>query len=349
MAAIMEALPSPEGESSLMNNHAAPKNGGGLLLSCHFDDVDEATQVLSTHREAHVRPLSSEPFHASIYQADFRDLTMIFGETASPISLTGERRAGFIQFGLPLQMDSQPIYVHQRPVNTRTLCGFDASREADSIYPANIVLSEIQVEQRLLEATLAAMRRDDLTPQFFKQELVYLPTTLSVYRRYMQDLMQLVKQRSPLLQRPDYRQLIVGDALPLLIDAIPRRQSGFRISPDPQQRAKLVRRAIEYMEAHIHERLTLKDLYTALGISRRTLFYSFESIFGVTPMEYLKVQRLQGARRTLKAADPETASVVAIAHQWGFWHSGQFAKAYKALFRELPSQTLAANKSNGRT
>jgi AraC family ethanolamine operon transcriptional activator len=159
------------------------------------------------------------------------------------------------------------------------------------------------------------MRRDDLTPQFLKQELISLPTTLSVHRRYMREPMQWVKQRSPLLQRSDYHQMIMGDALPIIIDAIPRRPSDFCISPHPQQRAKLVRRATEYMEANIHERFTLKDLYTALGVSWRTLFYSFESIFGVTPMEYLKVQRLQGARRALQAANPETASVVAIAHQ----------------------------------
>jgi AraC family ethanolamine operon transcriptional activator len=323
-----------------MNHRAVAKNGGGRLISQHFDDVDEATQVLSTHRAALVKPLSAEPFKASIYQADFRDLTIIFGETASPISLTGDRRAGFVQFGLPLHLGSHPIFVHQRPANTHTLCGFDASREADSIYPANIVLSEIQVEQRVLETTLAAMRRDDLTPQFFRQELISLPTTLSVYRRYMEDLLQLVKQRSPLLQRPDYRQLIIGDILPLLIDAIPRRAPDFCLAPHPQQQACLVRRATDYIEAHIHTPLTLKDLYTELGVSRRTLFYSFESAFGVTPMVYIKAQRLQGVRRALKAADPNTASIVAIAHQWGFWHSGQFAKAYKTMFGELPSATL---------
>jgi AraC family ethanolamine operon transcriptional activator len=323
-----------------MGTHPTLQNSGVRLIGRRFDDVDEATQVLSTYREAHIKPLSLEPFQSTIYQADFGDLTIIFGETSSPIYLTGERRPGFIQFGLPLQTAVQPTYVHQHLIDTHTLCGFDASREVNSIYPANIVLSEIQVRQDLFESTLAAMRRDDLDARFLKQELIHLPITLSVYHGYMQELMQLVKQQSPLLQRTDYRQMIIGDVLPLLIDAIPRREPNFYLRPHPRQQAKLVRRATEYMEAHIHEKLTLKDLYTTLGVSRRTLFYSFENVFGVTPMEYVKVQRLQGTRRSLKAADPKTASVVAIAHQWGFWHSGRFAQSYKALFHELPSQTL---------
>jgi AraC family ethanolamine operon transcriptional activator len=201
-------------------------------------------------------------------------------------------------------------------------------------------LSALQVRQDLFEATRAAMRRDDLDDRFLKQDVIHLPTTLSVYRGYMQELMQLIEQQSPLLQRPDYHQMIFGDVFPLLIDAIPRREPKFRLSPHPRHQAQLVRRAREYIAAHIHEPLTLKDLYAALGVSRRTLFYSFESVFGVTPMEYIKVQRLQGARRMLKQANPTTASVAAVAHQWGFWHSGLFAKAYKAMFGELPSETL---------
>jgi AraC family ethanolamine operon transcriptional activator len=29
-----------------------------------------------------------------------------------------------------------------------------------------------------------------------------------------------------------------------------------------------------------------------------------------------------------------------IAQRWGFWHTGEFAAAYRRLFGELPSQRL---------
>jgi transcriptional regulator GlxA family with amidase domain len=32
--------------------------------------------------------------------------------------------------------------------------------------------------------------------------------------------------------------------------------------------------------------------------------------------------------------------VSAIALDWGFWHFGEFSRAYKACFGEAPSQTL---------
>jgi AraC family ethanolamine operon transcriptional activator len=63
-------------------------------------------------------------------------------------------------------------------------------------------------------------------------------------------------------------------------------------------------------------------------------------MFGISPMEYLKIQRLQRVRCSLKAADPETTSVTAIAQQYGFWRSGHFARYDKTMFGEQPSETL---------
>jgi AraC family ethanolamine operon transcriptional activator len=38
-------------------------------------------------------------------------------------------------------------------------------------------------------------------------------------------------------------------------------------------------------------------------------------------------------------AAPESR-VADIAIRWGFWHMGQFARDYRAMFGELPSETL---------
>jgi AraC family ethanolamine operon transcriptional activator len=52
------------------------------------------------------------------------------------------------------------------------------------------------------------------------------------------------------------------------------------------------------------------------------------------------VGRLNAVRQELKAASAGTATVREIARRWGFWHTGEFAAAYRRLFGELPSQTL---------
>jgi len=44
----------------------------------------------------------------------------------------------------------------------------------------------------------------------------------------------------------------------------------------------------------------------------------------------------------LLKAGPE-AGVAEIANAWGFWHMGQFARDYRFMFGELPSETLGRN------
>jgi AraC family transcriptional regulator, ethanolamine operon transcriptional activator len=60
-------------------------------------------------------------------------------------------------------------------------------------------------------------------------------------------------------------------------------------------------------------------------------------------MAYLKIQRLNGVRRTLRDSDSEITTVMQVAHQWGFWSAGHFSKDYKEMFGELPSETLRSH------
>lgn len=94
------------------------------------------------------------------------------------------------------------------------------------------------------------------------------------------------------------------------------------------------------MLTHIDQPLTLQDLCAALNTKSRTLQMAFLTVCGISPMAYLKVQRLYGVRHQLQIANPKIATVAGIASQWGFWHMGYFSHDYKAMFGESPSQTL---------
>ena len=94
--------------------------------------------------------------------------------------------------------------------------------------------------------------------------------------------------------------------------------------------------------AFIHEHpdtpVTVTDLCQVANVSRRTLQYSFESMLSISPMQYLRMSRLNGVRRALMEAEAGE-SIADLAAQWGFWHMSQFAKDYRLLFGERPSNT----------
>ena len=75
-------------------------------------------------------------------------------------------------------------------------------------------------------------------------------------------------------------------------------------------------------------------------MSERTLEYAFTSIMGLSPMAYLIRLRLHRVREVLLAETPGSTTVSAVALGWGFWHFGEFSRAYKRCFGERPSDTL---------
>jgi AraC family ethanolamine operon transcriptional activator len=59
----------------------------------------------------------------------------------------------------------------------------------------------------------------------------------------------------------------------------------------------------------------------------------------VSPVTYLRAQRLSAVRRTIIKTAETNTSVMEIAERWGFWHPSYFTASYKKLFGELPSAT----------
>ena len=100
-----------------------------------------------------------------------------------------------------------------------------------------------------------------------------------------------------------------------------------------------MRRAIDYIEAHLDQAVTVADLVTATGVAGRTLFKHFSDFKGVSPMHYLRNARLRQVREALLRADPE-ANVTEIAMSTGFTHMGRFSVTYRRYFGESPSETL---------
>ena len=107
-----------------------------------------------------------------------------------------------------------------------------------------------------------------------------------------------------------------------------------------QAHSQVVQIAEDYALAHTGERLCVTDLCTAAGVSERTLQYAFKGLMGITPLAYLTRLRLHRVRQALRAATHGTTTVTAEAMRQGFWHFGDFARAYKECFGELPSDTL---------
>jgi AraC family ethanolamine operon transcriptional activator len=113
------------------------------------------------------------------------------------------------------------------------------------------------------------------------------------------------------------------------------------------QALRIVAAAEAFMEADLSRPVYTEALCAALGVSPRRLHDAFRAALGMSPHTYLKARRLMLVRRALLSQEdgPDLVKSVALGH--GFWHLGHFARDYRALFRELPSETLASRGAKG--
>lgn len=110
------------------------------------------------------------------------------------------------------------------------------------------------------------------------------------------------------------------------------------------RRRAAVRRIEEYLAAQPRALPSLAGLCELAGVSERTLEYAFREHVGLPPQRYLRMRRLNGVRRDLRDGDPGSLRVTEVAMRWGFWELGRFAREYRALFGERPSETLARRR-----
>ncbi|CAJ3584752.1 helix-turn-helix domain-containing protein [Burkholderia pseudomallei] len=147
-------------------------------------------------------------------------------------------------------------------------------------------------------------------------------------------------QRNPTWLAYDGTRKMFRDAmLGMFLDALSGAVGEERRDITHATYSDIVGRCERYLRARPEEPVTVLELCRALRCSRRTLQTSFQRVADVTPVTYLRTIRLNAVRRLLRTTSADALCVGEAAARWGFTHLGYFAREYRGLFGELPSQT----------
>lgn len=173
-------------------------------------------------------------------------------------------------------------------------------------------------------------------------------TSSTLQRHYAHQVLEIMQQiiaQPTLLQDDNIQRLICSQLLKLTVDII----NPALCAPEPinqfNKRQQGINRVVEYIREHCQQLPDITQLCQIAQLSERSLQYGFKERFGITPVHYLRIIRLNGAHKELLTLDKSTISVAQVALNWGFVEFGRFSRDYKALFDQLPSQTLATNIS----
>jgi AraC-like DNA-binding protein len=105
-----------------------------------------------------------------------------------------------------------------------------------------------------------------------------------------------------------------------------------------------MRRAEEFLREHMDAPFSSRGLCGATRMSERSIEMLFKEAYGISPRAWSQIVRLNAARQELLDGHGEDVRVSDVAVRWGFFHFGRFSAAYRNLFGELPSATVAIKR-----
>ena len=251
----------------------------------------------------------------------------------------GSAVPGSIGFVLPLRMDGAGMF-NAQPWNHNTICVWNTNIDFNVITPPSDIVC-VTVDRALLVEYIARSDHIDLEPELLRANLVLGTPQVGVLARRLKALVDVAFEEG--WDIPAAQQVIHQEVLATLTPVLVEQLSGAANPNRPCSHLLNVRRAREVALAHPDTPLRVQDLCRELRIPRRTLQDSFQIVLGISPLSYVHMLRLDGARRSLLAGTP----VKEVADTWGFWHWSRFSGAYRRLFGELPSATLKRTGSSG--
>ena len=284
--------------------------------------------------------LSPGSLQAEFLSIQVGNLYFVSNQANQGVQFSGDGVKEYISFAIIWSENEKEYYSFRHPVKPqRTTFGFN-NTEAHEIFPQGVTLTHIIVPVQTFDAYADQLQRHDLDDNFrSKNHVNLLPTGMKEIKDYLKQLVWLAVNKPTFFQQPHIEELVADDFLPLLISNIPTKLTS-KCFLKASRRSKLIAHAEQKMLTNLEKPLTLKQLAQDLESSSSALLYGFQDLFGISPMRYLKVRRLNAVRQRLKASEPESCTIAVLAGQFGFYSPCHFTRDYKAMFGELPSETL---------
>lgn len=104
-----------------------------------------------------------------------------------------------------------------------------------------------------------------------------------------------------------------------------------------------LRETLAYFRDHIEDPVTVAELCSHVGVSRRWLEYAFRKMMGESPFNYMRRQRLEHARQLL-TEEPET-KINSIARRTGYSSANQLAKVFRREYGQSPREFRKSTQS----
>ncbi|AOY96571.1 AraC family transcriptional regulator [Cupriavidus sp. USMAA2-4] len=302
------------------------------------DDVQAAAAELDGWQQRY-QQLTPGPFRAEVQQAAFGDVHVFREQTSQALLEEGEAMRGYLSLALPhAQCDGG--WFHGYAMRGAGLLTAGNGKALAMRTPRELDLLGLTLPLPALQHALALAGGAPVTVAQLPPVRQLRPGVAAELRAALLSVLGTAALETEVF-RHRFVESAMRDAL-LLAAATALTADGDRTHeslPTPTVRRRLVADAYDMVRAAPEAGWSVLALCERLGVSRRTLQYSFNEVTGLAPLDFVRAVRMNGARLALRAGTAD--SVGAVAARYGFHHLPRFAAQYREFFGELPSQTLA--------
>jgi len=231
-------------------------------------------------------------------------------------------------------------FQHTPTQSTSTMVIYSPGQAINGVSYAGFHIYTLSIHKTYFQTLTQALGLNEIEEKLSQIDRVEL--TLTQADSLRSQLKDILDDAASLKQK-----VISTEGKKLLLNFIPMKflkeigtQVGCAEEKIVQEKDMLFMEARAYMHTHLHEPISIEQIAKKFNFSERSLRYYFQEELNTSPKQYLTVLRLIKVRDTLKALDYTKGIIEETARRFGFNHMGQFSKAYKLFFGELPSVTI---------
>jgi AraC family ethanolamine operon transcriptional activator len=311
------------------------------VVSSTFLDVNDQSSALSGW-DLYYAQLKRGQFSGSCQRLSMGPLEVLRETNNIPLNMYGTSWPNCLVFAIPLRMlGSGSINGLTWALGSSVIIRGDRGHEA--ITPPSDVLC-LAIDARVLEDYICVVEGVSLAG-WLAQGPIVLPENpqIRALTECLLDLLDYSFGYAVTTLAAQVQRDILHEVLACIAPIVLAHLGSAGPSKASVGRYRLVQRARELVLDRVGapDPVQIIDVCRALNVSRRTLQYSFEEVLGLNPATYLRVLRLNRARRDLLAANYlNNVQVKDVVSRWGFWHLSRFSAEYRELYGELPSATL---------
>ncbi|MBL8847444.1 MAG: helix-turn-helix domain-containing protein [Hyphomicrobium zavarzinii] len=297
-------------------------------------DIDEQAALLRGWNQTYDQ-ISAGAFSGSFWEARIDDVQFFREITSNSLHQTGDLPEGTIAVGVPIALRGNARFCGQRcdGAQVHVFSGNDAF---EFFSPSGLDIAGFVLREQDLRCSLTSDELETVLPSLANPHLRAVDGSAAEHmRRIFADVCEVVTNCPDLENDAPRRASMTRDVRAALVAALSRTENDSFDVPSAK-RARIVRDARDLVTESPDGYTSVEELCRTLGVSRRALQQSFQETLGLKPSAYLRSLRMNGARRAIKQAN----SVAEAATLWGFWHFGRFARDYKVMFGELPSEAF---------